>query len=108
VGSILGLRPAPEEQKQHWRRLRVVWPSYLATHSTEQTLYFDNEGLLARHNYDVEISGGTSAAHYVSDYDEVSGIRFPTKRRIFPRTPDGQSLAEPLVVSIDLSEIAFT
>jgi hypothetical protein len=96
-----------EEGGQHWRRLRVSWPSYLATHSTEQTLYFGDDGLLARHDYDVEISGGTSAAHYVSDYDEVEGIRLPTKHRIYPRTPDGQSLAEPLVVSIDLSEIAF-
>ena len=97
-----------DEAGQRWRRLRVAWPSYLATHSTEQTLYFDDEGLLARHDYDVEISGGTSAAHYVSDYDDVAGIRLPTKHRIFPRTPDGQSLAEPLVVSIDLREIAFT
>jgi len=76
--------------------------------STEQTLYFDDDGLLARHDYDVEISGGTSAAHYVSEYAEVAGIRLPTRHRIFPRTPDSQSLAEPLVVSIDLSEIAFT
>ena len=94
-----------DEDGQRWRRLRVSWPSYLATHSTEQTLYFDEDGLLARHDYDVEISGGTSAAHYVSDYDDVAGIRLPTKHRIFPRTPDGQSLAEPLIVSIDLSEI---
>jgi hypothetical protein len=32
----------------------------------------------------------------------------PTEHRIFPRSPDGQSLAEPLIVTIDLSEIAFT
>jgi hypothetical protein len=96
------------EAGQRWRRLRVVWPSYLATHSTEQTLYVDNEGLLARHDYEVEISGGTSAAHYLTDYDEVAGIRLPTKHRIFPRSPDGESLPEPLVVSIDLSEIEFT
>jgi hypothetical protein len=95
-----------DEAGQRWRRLRVAWPSDLATHSTEQTLYFDDDGLLARH-YDVEISGGTSAAHYVSDYDEVAGIKLPTKHRIFPRTRDGQSLDEPLIVSIDLSEIAF-
>ena len=56
--------------------------------------------LLARHDYDVEIAGGTSAAHYVSDY--------ATQHRIFPRSPDGQSLAEPLLVSIDLTEVAFT
>ena len=32
----------------------------------------------------------------------------PTKHRILPRTPEGQSLDGPLIVSIDLSEIAFT
>ena len=97
-----------DEAGQRWRRLRVRWPSYLATHSTEQTLYIGKDGLLVRHDYDVEISGGTSAAHYISDYDVVAGIRVPTRHRIFPRGPDGRSLAEPLVVSIDLSEITFT
>jgi hypothetical protein len=97
-----------DEAGQQWRRLRVVWPSNLATHSSEQTLYFDGAGLLARHDYEVEISGGTPAAHYLSDYEDVAGIRVPTKHRIFPRTPDGQSLAEPLVVSIDVSELALT
>jgi hypothetical protein len=63
---------------------------------------------MARHDYDFGVNGGTSAARYLSDYAEVAGIRLPTSHRIFPRTPDGQSLAEPLVVSIDLSEIAFT
>lgn len=96
-----------EEAGQRWRRLRVSWPSYLATHSTEQTLYFDDDGLLARHDYDVEISGGTSATHYVSVYDEVAGIKLPTTHRIFLRTPEGRSLAEPLIVSIDLSEVAL-
>ena len=47
------------------------------------------------------------SASDVPDYDQVAGIRLPTKHRIFPRTPDGQSLAEPLIVSIDLSEITF-
>ena len=45
-----------DEAGQRWRRLRVAWPSYLATHSTEQTLYFGEDGLLARHDYEVEIS----------------------------------------------------
>jgi hypothetical protein len=96
------------EAGEEWRRLHVVWPSYLATHSTEQTLYFGDDGLLARHDYDVEITGGTTAAHYISDYEEVAGIQIPTRHRIFPRTPDGQSLDEPLIVSIDVSEIVLT
>jgi hypothetical protein len=96
-----------DEAGQRWRRLHVVWPSDLATHSAEQTLYVDDDGLLTRHDYEVEIMGGTTAAHHLSDYEEVAGIKLPTRHMIFPRSPDGQPLAEPLVVSIELSEIAF-
>jgi hypothetical protein len=72
-----------------------------------QTLYINGEGLLKRHDYDVEIAGGTPGAHYIEGYEEVSGIMFPTKRRIFPRQADGTSSPEPLVVSIDLSDIVL-
>jgi hypothetical protein len=95
------------EAGEEWRCLRVVWPSYLATHSTQQVLYFGGDGLIRRHDYEVEISGGTSAAHYISGYSQVAGIMVPSEHRIFPRTPDGQSLDEPLIVSIDVSEVAF-
>jgi hypothetical protein len=97
-----------QEKGEEWRRLHVVWPSYLATHSTEQTLYLGTDGLIRRHDYNVEITGGSEAAHYISDYTQVAGVMVPTKHRIFPRAPDGQALAEPLLVSIDVSEIAFT
>jgi hypothetical protein len=97
-----------QEKDEEWRRLHVVWPSHLATHSTEQTLYVGADGLLRRHDYDVEIQGGSGGAHYISDYTEVAGIKVPTKHRIYPRAEDGQALAEPLLVAIDLSEIAFT
>src|SRR2546428_5616243 len=38
----------------------------------EQTFYFDQQGLLRRHDYDVDVAGGTPAAHYVSAPTEVS------------------------------------
>ncbi|MGM4896907.1 hypothetical protein [Tardiphaga sp. 839_C3_N1_4] len=88
-----------------WQRLQVTFPDHIATHSRVQTLYVDADGLLKRHDYDVEIAGNTPGAHYVSDYVEVQGFKFPTTRKIFPRGPDGQSLPDPLVVSIDLSDI---
>jgi hypothetical protein len=91
-----------------WRRLAVRFPADIATHSAVQTLYFDAEGLLKRHDYDVEIAGNTPGAHLVGDYVEVSGIRFPTKRRIFARQPDGSFNEEPLVVSIGLSNIRLS
>ncbi|MBB5770238.1 hypothetical protein HNP47_000207 [Brevundimonas vesicularis] len=95
------------ENGETWSRLRVVFPKEIATHSTVQTLYADVNGLLKRHDYDVEIAGDTPGAHYISDYTTVSGLRFPTRRRIYPRHPDGTSLREPLVVSIDLSNITL-
>jgi hypothetical protein len=96
-----------KEKGDTWRRLKVKFPARIVTHSTVQTLYFDAAGLLRRHDYDVEIAGGTSGAHYIDDFVKVSGILFPTKRRIFPRQPDGASLPEPLVVSIDLANIVL-
>ena len=93
------------EKGETWQRLQVTFPDHIATHSTVQTLYVDADGLLKRHDYDVEIAGNTPGAHYVSDYVEVQGFKFPTTRRIFPRGPDGTAMSDPLVVSIDLSEI---
>ena len=46
-----------------WRSLKVKFPASIATHSAEQTFYFDQHGLLRRHDYDVAVAGGTPAAH---------------------------------------------
>lgn len=94
-----------QEAGETWRRLRVRFPDAIATHSSEQTLYVGADGLLRRHDYDVEIAGNTPGAHYMTEHVEVEGIRFPTRRRIYPRQPDGAALVEPLVVSIDLDDI---
>lgn len=96
------------EDGETWRRLAVVFPAQVATHSARQTLYVGPDGLLRRHDYDVDITGGTPGAHYVSGYAEVSGVMIPTRRRIYPRAPDGKALTEPLVVSIDLDDIRLS
>ncbi|MBE9605931.1 hypothetical protein IAI18_13760 [Acetobacteraceae bacterium H6797] len=101
------LEPWPT-QGGDWRRLAVRFPAGIATHSTVQTLYLDGEGLLKRHDYDVEISGNTPGAHLIEEYTEVSGIKLPTKRRIYARQPDGSFSTDPLVVSIDLSNIRLS
>jgi PAS domain S-box-containing protein len=72
-----------------------------------KTFYFDRQGLLKRHDYDVDVAGGAAAAHYVSALTDVSGVVVPTKHTIFPRQPDGSSAPTPVVVSIDISEIEF-
>src|SRR5215472_8992176 len=77
-----------QEQNETWRRLLVTFPPHLASHSTQQTCYFGLDGLLRRHDYEVEVAGHFPAAHYISDYQEVSDIMVPTKRRVYPRQPD--------------------
>jgi len=95
------------ENGETWYHLRITFPDDITTHSRIQTLYVSAAGLLKRHDYDVDIAAGTQAAHYVSDYTEVQGIKFPTRHRIVPRQPDGQSMSEPLVVSIEVSDITL-
>jgi hypothetical protein len=96
------------EQGEEWRKIRLHYPNNLEVFSKAQAIYVGPDNLIRRLDYDVEIAGNTPGAHYVSDYTTVSGIRFPTKRRIYPRLPDGNSLPEPLVVSIDLHEITLS
>lgn len=97
-----------QEAGETWRRLKVRFPANIATHSTEQTLYLDRQGLLRRQDYNVEIDGTAGAAHYVYDHEEFSGIVFPTKRRVFRRQPDGRPAPEPLIISIDLDRIVLS
>ena len=97
-----------EESGETWRRLKVHFPADIATHSAEQTLYLDEQGLLRRQDYNVEIDGTSGAAHYVYDHKEFSGIVFPTKRRVFRRQPDGHSTPEPLIISLDLDRIVLS
>jgi hypothetical protein len=96
-----------QENGEQWRRLRVTWPDYLVSLNTVLTVYVGADGLIRREDYDVEIMGGAAGAHYMSGYSQVAGIMVPAGHRILPRTPEGQALAEPLLISIDLSAITF-
>ena len=95
-----------EENNETWRRLKVKWPKDIHTHSKEQVFYIDKEGLIKRLDYSVEIAGNVPCAHYLSDYQDISGIKMATKRVVYlldennKPQPDG-----PVVVSIDFSNI---
>ena len=95
------------ENGEQWRRLRVVWPGCLASLNTVLTIYVGDDGLIRREDCDVEIMGSSAGAHYMSGYTQIAGIMLPTGHRILPRTPEGQALTEPLLISIELSEITF-
>jgi hypothetical protein len=90
------------------RGLRADFSAVIHTHCPTQRFYFDDEGLLRRHDYQVDVAGGTLAAHFVSDYVEVQGLRFPTRRRVFMRSGDGTLAMDRVLVSVDLSDFELT
>ncbi|KUZ01346.1 hypothetical protein WS50_13420 [Burkholderia territorii] len=96
-----------DERGETWRKIVVRYPASLEVFSKVQAIYVGSDHLVRRLDYDVEIAGNTPGAHYVDGYTTVSGIRIPTRRRIHPRQPDGTSVDEPLVVSIDLYDITL-
>jgi hypothetical protein len=93
-----------KEGSELWPGLRVRFPSNIASHSTEQEFYFGPDHLLRRHDYRLEIGGGTPIAQYVHDIVEADGFRFPSKRRAFPRGPGSKAIRDLLLISIDLSD----
>lgn len=99
--------PDWNENGETWHRLRVHYPSAIATHNAVQTFYVAADGQLRRHDYDVDINGGTPAVHYFYDYATVQGIALPTRHLIYVRDADLGHQPEPLVVSIAVSDVRF-
>jgi hypothetical protein len=95
------------EGAETWRVLRAYFPGSIETHSLIQDFFFDEDLMLRRHDYSVNIAGGFKAAQLTSDYVVANGIRLPTKRRAYTRGPDRRPILEMLMVSIDITEVRF-
>jgi hypothetical protein len=96
-----------QENGETWRRLRVEFPDYIATQSTTQTLYFGPDNLLRRHDYSVEVLGGSATAHYTMDYRTFDGFGFPTRRRVKRHGPDGKT-SGPDLIFLDIHSVALS
>ena len=90
-----------------WRRLKVTFPDYVKSHTREQISCFGPDGLLRRHDYTVDILGGATGLNYAANYRYVNGLIVPTKRRIYAWEGDYQIVKDPLLVGIDMDEIAL-
>jgi hypothetical protein len=99
--------PTVQVEGETWRRLKVVFPTSVKSHSREQISCFGPDGLLRRHDYTVDILGGATGLNYASEYRDVDGIIVPTKRRVYAYEGDYQLVKEPLLVAIDMGEISF-
>jgi hypothetical protein len=97
-----------EESGEQWRPLKAIVPDSIASHSREQVAYLGPDGRLRRQEYTVDIVGGAAGLNYAPDYRNVDGIMVPTKRRVY--APDGnrQKIPNPILVAIDIRDIAFS
>lgn len=100
--------PPWQENGETWRRLKVEFPDNIETHNKEQTFYIGSDGLIRRHDYTAEVVAGGPSAHYLTEYEEFDGIMIPTKQLIYGAAADGSAVREPLVISIDLSNVKFS
>jgi hypothetical protein len=95
------------EDGQTWRRLKVTFPSRIATHSPEQTFYFDEQGHQRCVEYRAIAAGGARFVEYTWAQDEFSGIVIPTQRSAFRIASNGRVTADPPCVTIELHDVAF-
>ena len=112
---VFGLPGFKAEEIERWdeygetrRRLRVIFPDYIATHCAEQIFHVNGEGLICRIDYSAPVAGGAPTAHYIYDYKDFSGIKIATKRRALRRNADGTAIPDPVFVAIDIADIRLS
>jgi hypothetical protein len=96
-----------EVEGEPWRRLKVIFPDHIKSHTKEQISCFGPDGLLRRHDYTVDILGGATGLNYAYDYQEIGGLQFFTKRRVYAYEGDYVLVPEPLLVDIEVSRITL-
>jgi hypothetical protein len=91
-----------------WRRLRVFFPDEVKSHTREQIFCFGPDGLLRRHDYTVDILNRATGLNYASEYRDIDGLMFPTKRRVYSYVRNYELVPEPLLVAVDISQITLS
>ncbi len=96
------------EDGEEWRRLDITFPDSVASHTRRQRSYFGPDGLLRRHDYTVDILGGTAGANYAYDYRTVDGLVVPATRTIYGYQGDHRMVETPVLVAIKFDELAYS
>ena len=89
--------------------LTAKFPSKIPTHCVTQQFRFDrNTGLLLQHDYTAEvISPWARAAHMVLAHSESGGIKYPSHRRVTPRSFSGKPMPGPTLIEITIHDCRF-
>ncbi len=90
-----------------WRRLKVIFPDEVKSHTREQFFCFGPDGLLRRHDYTVDILGGATGLNYASEYRNIDELVFLTDKRVYASDGDDRLSPEPLLVAVDISRFTL-
>jgi hypothetical protein len=96
-----------EVDGERCRRLKVIFPDHIKSHTKTQFSCFGPDGVLRRHDYTVDILGGATGLNYAYGYQQVDGLQFFTKRQVYAYEGDYVRVPEPLLVNIDVSHITL-
>ncbi|MCX2933962.1 hypothetical protein ORI20_27200 [Mycobacterium sp. CVI_P3] len=109
--ALPGLRVSEiDPVEDHGRQLaglRVEFPAEFPSHSAVQEFYVNEQYLVCRHDYRVDVAGGFAAIQYIDGAVDFDGFTMPTKRKAYRADTDNRVITKDLMVSIDLSEFAF-
>jgi hypothetical protein len=95
-----------EEDGETWRRLQVTFPETIASHSRQQTYYFDSAtGLQRRMKYDVEVNGWAKVGHYTSEHKDFAGLIAPTRRRVLLRNEENIADHSFCAILLDVDDV---
>jgi hypothetical protein len=81
-------------------------PEDVKTHPREQIFCIGPDGLLRRYHHTVDVLGGAIGFKYASEYRDVDGIVFPTKRRVYGHKGDRQVVPEPDLAGVEIGAAA--
>lgn len=89
-------------------RLEAAFAPGFPTHSARQSFHVDASGGLLRHDYVADVIGPWAAAANLSQASvQVDGLRFYTRRRVFPRLGVTTVLPWPTLVWIEIDGLRW-
>jgi hypothetical protein len=95
------------EHGQTWWRLRVRAAQGVLAYSRELVMYFGDDGLLRRTDFDVVCGETISLVDYASAHQSFSGLTVPTLHRTTRRAPSGDARQKRPLLDVEIFDAIF-
>ena len=95
------------EHGQTWRRLKVRGAKGALAYARECVMYFSDDGLLRRTDFDLACGETIPIAAYSSAHQSFSGLTVPTLHRAVKRGASGHSPGGAPLLDVEIFDAAF-